>query len=890
MERNSLEHHNAVLSAIVTISQQLFVAGDFEEKLARSLAQLTDALHITHVYILQNEVGQNGRMLNHRYEWSRRQKEIILDAPEFQQISYTEIGFARWERMLAEGEVVYGRVAEFSPDEQDFLKERGILSIMAAPIQQGEHWWGIVVLDDHLVPRQWIASEVEAVRSLGNILGAAFATQQLYVSEKKARDKAEVLQEFARIVNASLVLEEVMHQSMEQMRRVMIFDTASIYISPRNGDSGYFTGIGFDNVEDIAFDAVNTFQDSRILHKMAQNFQPILVPDARQNPDWIWIPGTRHIRSVLLIPLIIHEVMIGALMLDSAQVDFFKDEDVQMAQALAQHIATAIENAWLFEEKEKQLHLATVLQQVGALLTTRIKPDALYQQLFDLLAEVVAFDSVTLQLLAPDEEFMTLAAGRGFTDMQRVSEIVRSLSVNSLSKLPSPPYWEVIPDTHLDQRWQIMEGSDQIRSWIGAALLVQGRLIGILNVDSHTVNAYNERMAMTVAAFANQAAVAIERAHLYEQLQKQADTLRRQVHERTSELQVERDRTLSILESVGESIIVTDLDANILYVNPALERQTGYKREELLGQNPRILRSPFTSISTYEKMWAAILRGESWSGEIVNRRKDGTYIDLAVTIAPIKTPEGEITSFVSVQADISRLKELDRLKSKFVSNVSHELRTPLTNIKLYLTLLARGKAERQEKYLEILQQEVDRLTTLIQDLLDLSRLEAEPLPDRLVSANSRTILLEMLNSFQLRAELKGIILKTAVPESLPDVQIAENHLGQLLANLIENALTYTPGGGEVQVAVETAVFHNRPMVKYTIYDTGPGIAQEDLPYLFDRFYRGELTKDGNVPGTGLGLAICQEITKRYNGDIQAESEPGQGATFTVWLPVAGDAA
>ena len=189
MDKNPLEHHNAVLSAIVNISQQLFVAGDFEEKLARSLAQLTDALNITHVYILQNNDEQNGRTLNHRYEWSRRQKEIILDAPEFQQISYVEIGFERWEKMLAEGEVVYGRVTGFLPNEQDFLRKRGILSIMAAPIQQGEHWWGIVILDDHLVPRQWNTTDVEAIRSLGNILGAAFATQQLYVSRKRLETK-----------------------------------------------------------------------------------------------------------------------------------------------------------------------------------------------------------------------------------------------------------------------------------------------------------------------------------------------------------------------------------------------------------------------------------------------------------------------------------------------------------------------------------------------------------------------------------------------------------------------------------------------------------------------------------------------------------------------------
>ncbi len=886
MTKHSLEHHNEVLAAIVNISQQLFVAGDFEEKLAYSLAQLTEALNITHAYIFQNDETQNGRTLSHRYEWSHQRKEILIAAPDLQHVSYANMGFSRWEKLLTKGEVVYGRLPDFPPSEQEIFQKRGILSILAAPIQQGHHWWGVIVLDDHQTPRHWIKTEVEAIRSLGNILGAAFATQRLYDSEKKAREKAEVLREFARIVNTSLVLEDVLRQSMEQLRRVMIFDTASIYLFPRKSNLGYFTGVGFNNVDETAARAVQYLKDSPILQRMAQNLQPLLAADVRQLADWIWVPGTEHIRSFLLAPLTIQEKMIGALMLDSWQIDFFTEEDLLMAQALAQHIATAIENAWLYEEREQQLHLATVLQQVGVLLTTDAKPEVLYEQLFDLLAEVVTYDSVTLQLLTPDKKYLVLAAERGFADIARIREIVRSLSVNTLSKLPSPPYWDVIPDTYQDDRWQVLPGSEQIRSWIGAALLVKGRLIGILNVDSHTVNAYDERMAATVAVFANQAAVAIERAQLYEQLQAQTTRLAQEVQVRTAELQMERDRTLSILESVGESIIVTDLNATILYVNPAMEKQSGYKREEVLGQNPRILRSPFTPVAAYEKMWTTILSGDIWSGEIVNQRKDGTYYDLAVTIAPIKAPGGEITSFVSVQSDISRFKELDRLKSKFVSNVSHELRTPLTNIKLYLTLLARGKPERQEQYLEVLHHEVERLTTLIQDLLDLSRLESELLPNNRAQVDPRKVLLELLESFQLKAELKGIALKTAVSESLPEVQVAGNHLGQLLTNLIENALAYTPNGGEVRVQMETAVSHNRTVVKCIIADNGPGISAEDLPYLFHRFYRGEMAKEGSVPGTGLGLAICKEVIDRYNGQIRVESAPGQGATFTIELPLA----
>lgn len=740
MDKDTSAHHNAVLSAIVDISQQLFVAGDFGEKLAKSLARLAGALDITHVYILQNVQMAHGLAFNHCFEWSQRSNKIVVNAPAFQGISYADLGLSCWADRLARGEVVYSLVADLPAEERLYLENRGILSILAAPIRQEEQWWGVIGLDDCRTPRQWLDVEITAIASLANILGAAFTTQQLYDSEKLSRERVENL----------------------------------------------------------------------------------------------------------------------------------------------------------IEEKEQQLHLAHVLQQVGALMTTAVEPETLYQQLFDLLAQVIDYDSVTLQLLAPDSEHMKMAAGRGFPDMDYVGEVVQQLSQASYAKLPSSPTWAVIPDTRLDQRWLAFPGIPEIRSWVGAALLVQGRFIGMLNVDSRTPNAYNAEMAATVAAFANHAAVAIERAQLYEQLQNQAANLARQVEERTAELQLERDRTLSILESVGESIIVTDQDARILYVNPAMEKQSGYTRAEILQQNPRIFRSSLTPKATYEKMWQTILNGESWSGEIVNKRKDGAYYDLAVTIAPLKTSAGEITGFVSVQSDISRLKELDRLKSKFVSNVSHELRTPLTNIKLYLTLLARGKAERRMQYLDILQREVDRLTDLIQDLLDLSQLETESLPTDRVQADLGAVLAKLMNLFGIKAAAKGIDLQTTIPATLPMVKASENHLTQLFTNLVENALTYTPEEGAVWVRVETAVVHDKPGVQIIIADTGPGISQEDLPYIFERFYRGELAKDGNLPGTGLGLAICQEIVQRYDGQISVRStagdDPETGAAFIVWLPVVHKAA
>ncbi len=886
MQAEELLHQNAILQVIVNISQQLFVAAPFEEKLAQSLASLGAALDVTHVYILQNEQTENGRFLSHRCEWSQQRSTILLD-PEFQQVAYAQLGWSRWESLLAQGQLIHGPISEFPPAEQLFFRQRGMLSILVAPIKQGDQWWGVLVLGDCHTSRVWRQYEIEAISGLGGVLGAAFATQQAYLMERKARGRLGVLRELAQTIHGSLLREEVLAQSLEQLRHLITFDTASIYLLPQEGRPASLSGIGFKDKARTIQEAIPVLARSPTIQRMMTDLRPLLVADVRQHPDWIWITGAEHVRAFMMVPLVIQGRMIGVFMLDSSQAGFFTPLDLQMAQFLAQHIAVAVGNAWLYEEKEHQLQLTRVLQRVGALLTTGIGLGGLYQQLLDLLAEVIAYDSASLQLLTPDNKGFNLVAGRGFDNLQQAGEIVQQLSIHILKKLPVPPYWQVIPDTHADPRWQILPGSEKIRSWIGAALLVKGRLIGVLNVDSHTVNAYNARMGEMVAAFANQAAVAIERAQLYERLQIQADGLVQQVAQRVAELQAERDRTLAILESMGESVIVTDTQPRILYVNPAMERQSGYTRAEVLGKNPNILRSPLTPTAVYEQMWQAILAGRSWSGELVNKRKDGSLYDLAVTIAPIKSPDGTITNFVSVQSDISRFKELDRLKSQFVSNVSHELRTPLTNIKLYLTLLARGNAQRHAHYLQVLDHEVERLAVLVQDLLDLSRLETEPLDTSIVWTNLQQVLPGVLQTLAQKAMHKQIALQTDLPPLLPDVQISAYHLGQLLFNLLENALLYTQEGGIVTLSANTLPDIKKPMLMLVVADNGPGISPQDMPYIFDRFYRGEPAKDGNLTGTGLGLTICQEIVRRYQGKIDVDSQPGAGSTFTVWLRAAG---
>jgi len=284
--------------------------------------------------------------------------------------------------------------------------------------------------------------------------------------------------------------------------------------------------------------------------------------------------------------------------------------------------------------------------------------------------------------------------------------------------------------------------------------------------------------------------------------------------------------------------------------------------------------------------------------------------------APILSEDRHVLGTVTVLRDITRLRELDRLKSKFVSNVSHELRTPLTNIKMYVSLLKKGKPEKRDRYLEIIERESNRLTMLIEDILSLSRLEARETPPQRTPVAVDEIVESVLNIHQPQAENKTIDLSAQIVPSLPLIEADRNQIVQMLTNLVSNALNYTPEGGKVrvsafQVQVKQGIAHviqgtdgekaeegitalplgevrDGTWVILRVADTGIGIPEEDRDRIFDRFYRGKVEGLG-IPGTGLGLPIVKEILDMHNGHIFVESEEGVGSTFTVLLPVPGAA-
>jgi signal transduction histidine kinase len=230
-----------------------------------------------------------------------------------------------------------------------------------------------------------------------------------------------------------------------------------------------------------------------------------------------------------------------------------------------------------------------------------------------------------------------------------------------------------------------------------------------------------------------------------------------------------------------------------------------------------------------------------------------------------------------------QLQELDKLKSKFIADVSHELRTPVANLSIYINLLQNGDPGKWPHYISVLQQQANRLTNLVEATLGLSQLEIGNQELRFGPVIFNNIVEEIVLGHQARAEAFSVQLSARLQPDLPMILGNQVQLAQLITNLITNAINYNQADG--QISVETSFVEDEAMICLKVTDSGIGIAQAELPHLFDRFYRGQQTGQSNIPGTGLGLAIVKEIVALHDGRIDVTSQINEGTTFSVFLPV-----
>lgn len=501
-----------------------------------------------------------------------------------------------------------------------------------------------------------------------------------------------------------------------------------------------------------------------------------------------------------------------------------------------------------------------------------------------------------VKTLRLDEAVVFIADMEGDYSIVEVSPKPASNDVPSVSYLPLPrtslsyllnmgeavernALRRALAEVTLSPEEHELLNSEQVHLWV--PILGHEQVLGLLALGpKFGGDIFSSEDIDILRIVARQMGPVIENIHLVSRLRRYAAELEQRVEERTEELAASKKRVEAIFASVGEGVIVTDLDWTFLSVNAAYVAQTGFLEVELIGRSLWNYYRIEDAVELNEDINHALREGEVWKSELVGVRKDFSRYDVQLTITPLRDDDSIIIGYIGSQRDITQQKELDRLKDLFVSDVSHELRTPTTNIGLYVELMETAPPEKHPAYLKVLQDQSQLLVKLVEDILDLSRLtigKTRRIEFQDVDLNS--VVEQVVTAHVPLADAAGLLLTFEPDLKLPLVRGEPNQLARLINNLVTNAIHYTPAG---EVAVRT--FQDERWICLEVSDTGLGIDPEDKPHLFERFYRGQRVRQSKIHGTGLGLAIVKEIIDLHDGRINIDSEVNKGSTFIIRFP------
>jgi PAS domain S-box-containing protein len=381
----------------------------------------------------------------------------------------------------------------------------------------------------------------------------------------------------------------------------------------------------------------------------------------------------------------------------------------------------------------------------------------------------------------------------------------------------------------------------------------------------------------------DQLRIVVKRALERRALQKEAEFLRKERERSLRDIATEKSKIKTIINCMGDGVLVCDGDGCIVLTNPAASRMLITSETSLLGNflpqcnlNLELSKTIEESLKIKDMSYTSVSQELSLgeSGEIF----------LRAHTAPVRNDVGETIGSVTVLQDISHLKELDKMKSEFIAMVTHELRAPIAAVEQQLTVILNKMAgevtEKQEQLLNRAKERTKGLLNLIKDLLDLSKIEAGKMVQYKELLPLQEVVQKVVDLMRAEAEAKKLDLQFSDPSELPLISADRNSMEGIFTNLISNAIKYTPEGGKVWVTLgEEGGF-----VKATVSDTGIGLKKEDLSRIFDKFYRVKTKETRQIVGTGLGLSIVKSIVDAHLGSISVESEEGGGTTFTVLFP------
>ncbi len=891
-----LDQRSQRLTALNRFTSTLTRSLDTDQILIATAEEVFQGLGANRVSVVTFERGQNlWRFSTPRIR--AKLPRLLPDAPIFSRLRES-LGIFNTEDVRSE------------PDLHSLIEMLGenARALLILPLVSGKTLTALVFVQLSDDARFGI-NELEVARTITNQASIALENARLYQSSVRMAERFAVLNETSSLVSASLNPEEVyvsVHHAAERLMPLDSFVISLLDESVDEIDAVYL----YDRGKRLPGERVAVGKG--LSSDVILSGKPILISDATKSKiEFMQAGDDQEItKSVLAVPMTHGGRTLGMLSAQSYKPGVYTDEDVQLLGTLANQAIVAIQNGRLFNQSQaltSELEVR-VMERTGQLQREKQNTDTLLRILMEvsssldldralnrtlsLLNDATGAEQGTILLVHAEDNLLHYRAGYGYLSDRSTSSnkgFTLKIGEGLAGWIVLNRESVLIGDLFDDPRWVRSTASGQDhRSAIAVPMSVGEEIIGVLMIFHRAKDFFSSELLNLVVAIAGQVAVAINNARLYELIRDQAERLGLMLRKE----QVESSRSQAILEAVADGVLVTGADNNISFVNTSITRILGVGEAQLVGKSLEGFAGLFGSSSVE---WIRTIR--RWSADPSSHEAGEMHSEqlelengriVLIHLAPVILVN-DFLGTVSIFRDVTREVEVDRLKSEFVATVSHELRTPMTAIKGYVDILTMGAAgpmnENQMHFLDVVRNNIERLSILVSDLLDISRIESGRVKLQEESVNlydiAEEVVAEVLRRSQ--ADNKPVALSLDAPKGLPAVRGDSSRVRQIVSNLVVNAYNYTPEHGAILVNIRPTSGE----VQIDVQDNGIGIKPEDQARIFERFYRGEHPLVLSTPGTGLGLPIVRQLVEMHHGRMWMKSTgiPGEGCTFSFTLPI-----
>lgn len=776
-------------------------------------------------------------------------------------------------------------------------------SEMAVPIIAGQTLLGVLDVQ-HNRRNAFTMEALDNLQILADQLSIAMQNAQLFDESLQRERLSSALGNSGLTLNATLDPDTILDVICREA--ALAFKVDSVFLWLVEADQVRGVAAAGQN-KDLFIGQTASLADTQVLgvrviqQKHAEYINSVVVSDNPINK----LLANQPICSAIMAPLMVRDRTLGAIVLvDAHNPHRFDMQDRISVTQLSNQAAIAIENARLVDRLNKfteELE-SRVENRTEELRQERDRVDSLYKIARE-LSSSLDLDRVLNEALALLDQTIKVTRGAILLADEVSGNLIYRAAIHRRPVLPKggqPTQYRtgvgfagmvlenrrpiISPDLLAEETW-ISDGKPLMyRSAMGVPLITGYETVGVLLLYHATPNYFTEDHLRLVTAAAPIIATAINNAGLYNLISEQVGRLGNLLNS----VRAEANKNQAIIEGIADGVLVLDEDYNIQLINPVATNLLGF--EPGLPSERHLDRLVVAAPQTLEQELASNLYRyiDANRGRLSDAKPEPHRIEInkkvvLVILSSVFISPNAPASILVVLRDISREAELDQMKDEFVSTVSHELRTPMTSIKGYTDLLVSNKVgpltDMQRKFVQVIKNNADRLTALVNDILDISRIDTGRVRLELSDINLKPIIEDVLASLSQQMEEKDLTISADIPESLPLVYADPARATQIMVNLVGNAIKYTRPGDSIFVRV-------KPLAKklqIDVSDTGLGIAEEDIDRVFNRFFRADRDISSPVDGTGLGLAITKMFIEMMGGEIWVESQVDVGSTFSFTL-------